>query len=113
MHYAEVTTTAEFGGPPSVTISPAAFAWLKDVYGPGAWEWVVCEAYRAAAVSGVEFALRHIAGREGVPETRVVIERIHASPADTAPADVAYAAAFAAWEALGVQGSSEPELPGK
>ncbi len=113
MHYAEVTATAEFGGGRSITVSPTAFAWLKDVYGPDAWEWPVCEAYRAAAISGAGFALRHIAGRDGIPEARVVIDRIHAAPADTTPDDVAYAAVFAVWQALGVEGSSQPSLPVK
>lgn len=112
-HYAEVTATAEFGGGYSITVSLAAFAWLKDVYGPHAWEWPECEAYRAAAISGVGFALRHIAGRDGIPEARVVIDRIHAAAVDTMPDDVAYAAVFAVWRALGVEGSLLPSLPGK
>ena len=71
--YAEVAATAEFGGGYSISVSPAAFAWLKDVYGLHAWEWPVCDAYRAAAESGAGFALRHIAGRDGTPEACVVI----------------------------------------
>jgi hypothetical protein len=112
-HYAQVTATAEFGGGHAVSVSPAAFAWLKEVYGPDAREWAVCEAYRSAAVSGAGFALGHIAGRDSIPEARVVIDRIDAHPAHTAPADVAFAAAFAVWQALGVEGSSQPALPGK
>jgi len=112
-HYAEVTATAEFGGGYSLSVSPAAFAWLKDVYGPDAWEWPVCEAYRAAAESGAGYALRHIAGRDGIPETRVVIDRIRAVVAETSPDDVAYAAVFAVWQALGVEGGQLPALPGR
>jgi hypothetical protein len=112
-HYAEVTVTAEFGCGRSVQVSPSVFAWLKDVYGPHAWEWSVCDAYRAAAVSGATFALQHIAGRDDIPEARVVIDRIHAAPADTSPDDVVYATVLAVWKALGVDGSTQPVLPGK
>jgi hypothetical protein len=61
----------------------------------------------------VGFALRHIAGRDGIPEARVIIDRIHAAPADTTPDDVGYAAVFAVWAALGVEGGQLPALPGK
>ena len=113
LRYADVTASSEFGGGYSIRVSPAAFAWLKDVYGPDAFEWAECEAYRAAAISGAEFALRHIAGRDSIPEARVVIDRIDAAPADTIPNDVAYAAVFAVWQALGVEGSQFPVLTGK
>jgi hypothetical protein len=111
-HYAELTTSAEFGGGHSVQVSPAAFGWLKDEYGPNAWEWEVCEAYRAAAVSGAVFALRHIAGRDGMADATVVVDRIHAHPDHSPPDDVAYAAVFAVWKALGVEGGVLPEPPG-
>ena len=112
-HFADVTASAEFGGGHSVAVSPGAFAWLKDAYGPHAREGPVCDAYRAAAISGVEFALRHIAGRPGIPEAQVVIDRINVSPTDTTPDDVEYASVFAVWRALGVEGRVQPALPGK
>ncbi len=77
LDFADVTALAEFGGGHSVAVSPGAFAWLKDAYGPHAREGPVCDAYRAAAMSGVELALRHIAGHPGIPEARVVIDRIN------------------------------------
>jgi hypothetical protein len=46
-HYAEATITARFDESlPPVTISPAVFAWLRDDYGPDAYEWAVCVKYR-------------------------------------------------------------------
>ena len=113
MRYAEVSVSAEFGGGRSVQVSPDAFAWLEEVYGPGSGEWPVCEAYRAAALSGALYALGQIPGYEWLPEARVTVERIHASAADTSPDDVEHAAAFAVWEALGVGGLEVPELGGE
>ncbi|AMV25590.1 hypothetical protein VT84_14430 [Gemmata sp. SH-PL17] len=112
LRYADVTASSEFGGGCSISVSPTAFAWLKSAYGPDA-EWPECDAHRAAAVAGAEFALRHVADRDGIPEARVVIDRIHTAPADTVPDDVAYAAVFAVWQALGVEGSQLPALTGK
>jgi hypothetical protein len=114
IHYAEVTATAEFANERSIVVSPEAFSWLRQVYGPNA---VVdgpgFEADRAAAESGAAFALGHITGREGKAAARVVLDRIRTNPVDTTPADIAYAACWAVWQALGVEGSSVPELPGR
>lgn len=113
-HYAVVTATADFADECSVTVSPDAFAWLCEAYGPNA---VVggpgFESDRAAAESGAMFALRHIAGRESLVAARVVIDSIRTAPGDTTPDDIAYASCWAVWQAMGAEGSSLPALPSK
>jgi hypothetical protein len=102
MHYAEVTVSVEFGVEFAVELSPSLFAWLKDEYGPNAWEWPACEDFRKAAIAGAEFALRQMVGHEGMPAARVVVNEIRATLADTAADDVARATMCAVWQALGV-----------
>jgi hypothetical protein len=97
-------------GTPQVEVSPDAFAWLKEDYGPGAWEWAVCDDYRAGAVSGSEYALSNIEGSGAPPPVRVVITRIRAHPAQSSPRDVFIAACCAVWKALGVEGARMPQL---
>jgi hypothetical protein len=113
MHYAVVTVLADFATDCSITVAPGAFEHLRSSYGPNA---VVdgpgFEADRAAAILGAEFALSHIEGREGNVPACVVIECIRTFPVDTTPADITYAACLAVWEALGVEGTSLPELAG-
>lgn len=90
MHYAEVTASAVVDrGGENIRISNEAFAWLKDAYGPNAWEWPVCEDFRRAATAGAAYALRHISSQCNRSTVSVLIERIHAAPADTIPSDVA------------------------
>ncbi|MFT6142718.1 MAG: hypothetical protein ACJAZO_005186 [Myxococcota bacterium] len=36
-----------------VVIGPLAVTWLKDMYGPDAWEWIVCDAYGKKAMAVV------------------------------------------------------------
>lgn len=107
--YAAVTVTAAVGES-SIVISPDVFAWLRDAYGPNAWEWAVCDEYRTAARVGVQHALQHIAGHEGTFGAAVLVERIHATVADTTPEAVAFATCCAVWQALGVQGTIPPNL---
>lgn len=114
MRYAVVTATADFADECSVAVSPDAFAWLREAYGPNA---VIgglgFGADRAAAELGAMFALRHVAGQEGLVAARVVIDSIRTAPVDTTPDDIAYASCWAVWQALGMQGSSPPVLPSK
>ena len=113
-HYAEVTVTVTFeGNGTSISVSPAVFAWLKDVYGPDAWEWATCDAYRDGAVSGAVFALGHVSGEYRQMDTSVIIDRIHALLVDTTPSAVRYATCMAVWKALGVEGTELPDLIAK
>lgn len=97
--YAEVEIsigTAD-DGTPSVVVADHVFAWLEDAYGPGAWEWAICDAYRAAAMRGVELVLADVAPRV---EASVCIECIRVTVADSSEEAVVYAAAHATWRAL-------------
>jgi hypothetical protein len=84
------------------------YQWLKEVYGPDAWEYGVCDSFREAAVRGAEYALSHLSAGQGFVERTVVIEKIHFHLADTIPAAVAYAACHATWRAFGVTAEVMP-----
>ena len=107
MHYArvkvEVTLKAQ-----GITIADSAFAWLKDVYGPDAWEWRDCDDMRDSARAGAAHALENLV--RPAPLVGVVVTEIHASSIDTSCADVAFATCFAVWEALGDHGRMQPTL---
>lgn len=113
--YAQITLTVE--EIPStgliVQILPTAFAWLKDVYGPDAWEWPVCDEYRRSALFGVAYALQHAEFPFDIACVTISVVTIHASPADTSGNAVAYATAFALWQACGVEPRVQPRLEGR
>lgn len=98
---------------PRVELSGDEFAWLKDTYGPGAWEWACCAEFRAGALRGAGYALAQAADAADLKGVLVSINMIHASVADTTGAAVAYAACFATWDALGVEGVNPPEFVGR
>lgn len=109
--YAEVTLDASTpsSGGREVHLSPDVFAWLKQAYGPGAWEWPACDAYRQAARDGVLFALENAA--PPAPEhASVRVEEIHVHPAHSTARHVTFAAAHATWQALGLQPTRVPPL---
>ena len=98
---------------PVAEVSPNAFAWLKDVYGPDAWEWPVCDDYRTSALRGVRFALANTVQPVDAGTVAVVVTDIHARPADSCPDSVAFAACHATWQALAVTGRNEPRIVGR
>ena len=107
-HYAVVSVDVEPSATQSsVDLSPTVFAWLKDVYGPDAWEWRDCDTFRDGARFGAEYAL-HNRRANNRTEWRVVITKIHASPADTSWDSVAIASCFAVWKAIGDEGTNAP-----
>lgn len=94
-----------------VEVAPTAFDWLKEDYGPGAWEWSVCDEFRASAVWAAGFALEHLAtARSGM---RARVELIRAAPADTTPDCIAFAACHAVWNALQDLGAARVTLEGR
>jgi hypothetical protein len=106
IHYAEVSVSAEMqAANGSISVSATAFAWLKDAYGPDAFEWAICDAYQTAAVDGAKYALNHISGKKSGLNAAVLIDRIHAHPAHTCPDDVSFASCMAVWNALAIKGS--------
>ncbi|MBN1311121.1 MAG: hypothetical protein JXB30_06850 [Anaerolineae bacterium] len=108
--YAEVfVETSQCNGQSRIRISPDAFAWLKDVYGPDAWEWPVCDEYRAGAIAGCKHALRHTSKGQ-VGGINVMVTKIDAHPAHSSWDSVAYASCFAVWNALGDKGTEHPKF---
>lgn len=96
-------------GSTSITVSPEAFAWLKEVYGPEAWEWSVCDDYRDAAVAGCRYAIENRKNDDGTP-LEIRISKIEGHPAHTTWEAVAFAACFAVWNAGEDDGWNKPEL---
>jgi len=109
-HYAEVRVVIAAAPVTTIELAPEAFVWLKEEYGPGAWEWSLCDDYRKGAFSGCEHALRNLDGEGTCSSVQVVVSRIRAHPAHTTAQDVAFAACHATWKALGVEGRNPPEL---
>jgi hypothetical protein len=110
VHYAEVSVIINEAAATRIEVAPDAFAWLKEDYGPNAWEWPVCSEYCAGAVSGCQYALANLPGDSSSPSVQIVIARIHARPVDTSPRDVAHAACCAVWKASNVEGGVPPDL---
>jgi hypothetical protein len=111
MHFAVVLVSLEeTENGPMVELGGNEFAWLKDEYGPDAWEWGCCDQFRAGALRGARYALDHVADRTGFESLLVSITTIHATVVDTTESDVAYAACHATWDALGQTGVDPPEL---
>lgn len=110
--YAEVTVGIESiqDGEPVIELSGNEFAWLKEAYGPGAWEWPACADYRRGAAEGIQYALCHLAELKQGEGKRVVVQDIRAHPAHSDESCVAYAACFATWAALAVEGTDTPRV---
>ena len=112
--YAIVSVTLkETADGPRVEMSGDEFAWLKDSYGPNAWEWACCDDFRAGALRGAKYALDQVADSVDLKGVLVSINMIHATVADTTRDAVAYAACYATWDALGVAGVNPPEFVGR
>lgn len=101
-HFAEVSVDASPSQTTNVVVSPDVFVWLKDEYGPDAFEWPACDDYRAGAVFGVEYALAHL--ERAASRTTITVLRIRVSAADSTREDVVLAACHATWKALGDAG---------
>jgi hypothetical protein len=108
--FAEVRVNLTDGPTRLIEVAPGAFDWLKEVYGPNAWEWPVCDDFRASAVGAAEFALAHLVTPR--PSVRVRIELIRAAPADTTPDCVAFATCHAVWNALQDTGTAPIRIEG-
>jgi len=106
--YAEVFVTVTPHPELAVGVSETAFAWLKDVYGPDAWEWSICDAYRSAARLAAKFAITHLAQTNG--PFHVSVDVIRARPADTMPDSVALAVCKAIWAALDDPGTVQVHI---
>lgn len=110
--YAEVIVGIEpiQDGEPVIEFGGNEFAWLKEAYGPDVWEWPACAGYRRGATEGIQYALCHLAEPKQGQGKRVVVQVIRAHPAHSDESCVAYAACFATWTALGVEGIDLPRV---
>jgi hypothetical protein len=112
-HYAFVSVVlGETNNGPKVELSGDELAWLKDTYGPDAFEWDCCAEFREGALRGARYAIDHAAGVERLDKVLMRVSMIHARLADTTGDDVAYATCYATWDALGVVGENHPEFVG-
>lgn len=109
-HFAEVTIELEAGEcidnrGIGVEVTDQAFDWRRTVYRTGRVDDPI---FREAAIRGTRYALGHTAAQDRSGWRRVIIHRIYAHLAHGDEDDVAYAAAQAAWKALGVRPAEEP-----
>jgi len=88
-------------GETTVEIGDDPYGWLRTVYGPDALPYANDDGLRQEAVDGVRYAVERLTGP--VPPLRVTITEIMDYLVDTGPGDVKYAAAYALWDALGVE----------
>jgi hypothetical protein len=107
--YGEVTVMcASIEDGPSVHLSGEEFGWLKDVYGPDAWEWTLCDDLRKGALDGAAWALDHASPPLAGRQIAVTIEKIGATLVDSSHDIIYYATCCAVWASLGVAGSPRP-----
>jgi hypothetical protein len=107
-HAADVAVAVEPADRDEVDVSPNAFAWLRDVYGPRAViDRPVNARLVAEAVEGARYALDRL-GRPG--GYKVTVTKIVDMPVDTAEGDVKVAAAHAVCLALGMRLEPPPRF---
>lgn len=112
-HYAEVyVKKVDVLASPTVQVAEDAFAWLKDDYGPDAWEWAIGDEYRQGAIQGVQYALANSGKGMAFQELGVLITTIKSHPAHGTGSSVAFAACMATWKLLEVDGTSHPYFQG-
>lgn len=90
----------------SVTVDPAAFNWLRDVYGADAFIWKIDCDYARGAMRGVAYALANTtcpAPRFGIRITEIQSHDCHGTDESAA-----VAAAFATWDLLQEPGKNHP-----
>jgi hypothetical protein len=72
-------------------------------------DWIHKE-YGAAAIDGVHYALRHTGSILNLNTIHVKITAIQEFLVDTCSGSVGFAACYATWDALGVEGENPPRL---
>lgn len=108
-YYARVWVRVVDDDTTEVTVDPGAFAWLKDVYGPDAWQWSISADYCEGARQGCRYALEHLDISPATP-LHVHVLGIHAHPAHSTQGSVRMAACLAVWRALDDGARDCPEL---
>jgi hypothetical protein len=93
-----------------IVFSGQEFAWLKEVYGPDAWEWHECDDFRRAALFGIQYALCNTQYPQQQAKGCITILTIGARLVDTTPETVAYTACLATWKLLNLEGVQVPYI---
>ncbi|MEV1316432.1 hypothetical protein AB0J14_10145 [Micromonospora arborensis] len=108
-HWVKVAVEVEPADQDEVVVSPQAFDWLRDAYGPRTVvDRPVNHQLVTEALAGARYALAHVRGRNGA--SRVTLTMIKDSPVDTCDGDVMLAAAHAVAAALDGQMEPAPYL---
>lgn len=106
--FARVTVRVEpAAGETTVEVGDDPYGWLRTVYGPDARPYANDGGLRQEAVDGVRYALEQL---DPAPTVRVIVTEIMDYLVGTGPGDVKYAAAYALWDALGVEPPVRPYL---
>jgi hypothetical protein len=109
--FAEVTVVCARGAAqPNVHLGGSEFAWLRDVYGSGAWEWPLCDELRIGALEGARWAVDHCSPPRAAGAISIVIESIRALPIDSDYDAAFLATCLATWAGLGVDGAPRPSF---
>jgi hypothetical protein len=114
--YAEVSVSADrHADRYSVTISDRVFDWEREEYGSDAVVPKVKEddEFVRGARKGVEYALAHTALPIDRDCISIPVETIRILLCDSTEDAVAYAACYATWQALEVEGCMEPKIVGR
>jgi len=98
-----------------IVFSEHVFDWLKQEYGQNATIWPVTDEneYVKGARKGVEHVVRHLPPEYSGRNVSFTVERLFVSPVDSTEDTIAYAACFAAWQALGVKPVMPPMIQGR
>jgi hypothetical protein len=111
-HYAEVTVHwEETEEETKVQSSGHEFDWEKVLY-PNSWA-KPDVGFQNAALRGAKYALSHTEQDLAQRKMLIVIDEIKFMYVDTFDDEVAYAACFATWKALGDAGSARPYFEGR
>jgi hypothetical protein len=114
--FGEVTVSiSENVNSSKILISRHVFDWLRTEHGADAVVWPIDEKneFVKGARKGVEHVIKNITAADTGREVIFTIEKIFASELDSTEDTVAYAACFAAWQALGIKPVSPPVIQGR
>ena len=106
LHYAEIELDISPSETNLVVLSGKEFLWLKNEYGPNAWEWNCCVDYRHSCMAGCNLALNEISPMKFI----VIVNEIKVSPCDSSFNDVKHASCLAVYDYLKIESRNLPGL---
>lgn len=92
----------------NISVAEDAFSWLREWYGPDAWEWSICDEYRDGAIKGVKYGLANLVQASKVQDLGILITKVISHPAHGTGDSVAFAACMATWKLIGDDGALHP-----